>query len=274
MTFGPKLFGPVARRLLAPARWTDAFPAFPEWAQELDELLLFADSQGQLSRFVPKLESKNTQRDEALDELRVAYLLHHTGFPIVQWDPPGLNGKVGEYLIGTPKHQNVFVEVKSPGWEGELTPAEIQAGRAKQEKYQRGEGGAFGNWDSVQRCIASRRTYPKFTGTQPNLLIIADDLQVSLHDSLNHVEIALYNTHPGYGTSGYFNTAQFENLGGVGVFRALLALGGPGVQYEFKLFDNPFALPRTKLPDSLLKLKTKQSGIVRATLSPAARAGR
>jgi hypothetical protein len=44
-----------------------------------------------------RLESENTQRDEALDELRVAYLLHHSQFPVVQWEPPGLNGKVGEY---------------------------------------------------------------------------------------------------------------------------------------------------------------------------------
>jgi hypothetical protein len=115
---GSKLFGPVARRLISPDRWTDAYPAWPAWAKELDVLLLFADEQGRLSDFIPRLESRNAQRDEALNELRVAYLLHHSQFPVVQWEPPGLNGRVGEYLVATPEGQKVFVEVKSPGWEG------------------------------------------------------------------------------------------------------------------------------------------------------------
>jgi|SRR5208283_1113076 len=123
---GARLLGPVARRLISPDRWTDQYPAWPASAKELDVLLLFADEQGRLAHFIPRLESRNTQRDEALSELRVAYLLHHNQFPVVRWEPPGLNGKVGEYLIGTPEGQDVFVEVKSPGWEGEL-PTRIAA---------------------------------------------------------------------------------------------------------------------------------------------------
>src|ERR1017187_2169562 len=94
---GPQLFGPAARRLICPDRWNDQYPATPAYAKELDVLLSFADDHGRLPPFVPRLESKNAQRDEALDELRVAYLFHHSQFPIVQWEPPGLNGKVGEY---------------------------------------------------------------------------------------------------------------------------------------------------------------------------------
>ena len=228
----------------------------------------FADDQGRLRHFIPRLESKNTQRDEALDELRVAYLLHHSHFPVVQWEPPGLNGKVGEYLIGTPEGQHVFVEVKSPGWEGELSDEERNAGRAKQPKHQQGEGGAFGNWQPLKRCIASSRTYPKFSPTQPNLLIVADDLKMPLQESLDHVEIALYADHDRYGEMGYFTSARFENLGGVGVFRALsLAFSAVhSVEYEFKLFDNPFALPSVKLPDSLLGLKIRIRRTVRGTV--------
>jgi hypothetical protein len=111
------------------------------------------------------------------------------------------------------------------------------------------------------------RTYPKFAPTQPNLLIIADDLKVPLQESLDHVEIALYADHERYGEKGYFSSTAFENLGGLGVFRALsLAFSAiPSVEYEFKLFDNPFALPSTKLPDSLLKLKSKIRRTVRGT---------
>jgi hypothetical protein len=262
---GAKLFGPAARRLISPDRWTDQYPAWPAYAKELDALLLFADEQGRLPHFIPRLESKNTLRDEALNELRVAYLLHHSQFPVVQWEPPGLNRKIGEYLIGTPEGQPVFVEVKSPGWEGELCDEERRAGRTKQPKYQQGEGGFFGNWQPLQKCIASEKTYPKFAPTQPNLLIVADDLRVSLHDSPDDVEIALYADHKRYGEVGYFTSAKFENLGGVGVYRAFSV--GRGVEYEFRLFDNPFALPSTKLPNSLLRFKTKTTGIVRATFA-------
>jgi hypothetical protein len=263
---GAKLFGPVARRLICTDRWKDAYPAREAYAQELDALLEYADAQGALHHLRPRLESKNSQRDEALEELRVAYWLHNFGFSVVQWEPPGLNGKVGEYLIDTPEQNRVFVEVKSPGWEGQLSNAERQAGRAKQPKYQDGEGGAVGNWIPLQKCISSAKTYPKFAPTQPNLLVVADDLMFPLHESLHHVEVALYNKHPAYGTTGFFNSSAFENLGGVGIFRAFS--GGRGVEYEFKIFDNPFALPATKVPDSLLKeFKEKKTGIVRATFT-------
>ena len=126
---GVELLGPAARKLTSPDRWTDDYPAYPEHAKELDVLLMFADDQGCLPSFVPRLESKRTQRDEALEELRVAYWLHHSGFPIVHWEPPGFNGKVGEYLIGSPEGVETFVEVKSPGWEGILSDEKRRAGR-------------------------------------------------------------------------------------------------------------------------------------------------
>jgi hypothetical protein len=224
----------------------------------LDALLDFADEQGRLLHFIPRLESKAAQRDEALDELRVAYWLHHSGFPVVQWDPPGLNGRVGEYLISTPERKNVFVEVKSPGWEGELPDDEHKAGRARQPKYGGDEGGAVANWIPLQDCI--ERAYAKFDSAQPNLLIVADDFHFGLYDCLDHVELALYNTDKGYGMDGYFTSPVFENLGGVGVFRAII--GDRGVEYEFRVFGNPFALPTAKLPSSIFKLNEKA---VRAT---------
>jgi len=263
MPAGPQLFGPAARRLVSPDRWTDQYPAWPQYALELDVLLSFADDYGQLPRFTPRLESKNAQRDEALDELRIAYFLHHSSFPVQKWDPPGLNGKVGEYLIGTPENQSVFIEVKSPGWEGELSAEQLKAGRTKEPKYQQGEGGAFGNWEPLQKCIASPRTYPKFAPTQPNLLIIADDLKISLQDSLVHVDIALYADHDRYGQKEYFTSSQYQNLGALGIFRALAT--SDGIAYDFKLFDNPFALPAVKLPASLLEFKTCLRRFVRGT---------
>lgn len=255
---GPKLLGPIARRLLRPDRWKDKYPTWPDYAKELDALLDFADEQGRLLHFMPRFESKAAQRDEALDELRVAYWLHQSGFPVVQWEPPGLDGRVGEYLISVPERKNVFVEVKSPGWEGGLSDDERKAGRAQQPKYGRDEGGAVGNWIPLQKCI--ERAYTKFDPVQPNLLIVADDFHFGLYDCLDHVELGLYNTEKGYGMVGYFTSPAFENLGGVGVFRAFI--GDRGVENEFRVFCNPFALPTAKLPSSILKLNEKA---VRAT---------
>ena len=188
---GAKLLGSVARRLICPDRWTDEYPAWPEYARELDVLLKFADERDRLAQYVPRLQSKNAQRDEALNELRIAYWFHHTGFPVARWEPPGLNSKVGEYAIATPAQKDVFVEVKSPGWEGELSEVQLQSGRAKQPKYGHKGGGAIGNWIPLRKCI--EKAYPKFAPTQPNLLVVADDLIFPLHYSLDHVEIALYN---------------------------------------------------------------------------------
>ena len=112
----------------------------------------------------------------------------------MQTDPPGANNKIGEHLLDSPEKANVFVELKSRRWRAN-SQEDIAAGRQHQPKNRKQvEGGAVGNWDPVQRCIESDRTYPKFTDNQPNLLIIADDLKVPLHFSLIHVQAALFGS--------------------------------------------------------------------------------
>ena len=155
---GALRLGPAARRLISPDRWTDGYPGPVAYSRELDVLLDWASKRNYLKRFVPNIEAKNTKRDEALNELRLAYLFDHTGFPVVQLDPPGAKNKNGEYLLDSPEKANVFVELKSRGWESELSKEEIAAGRQHQPKYRNQvEGGAVGNWDPVQRCIEQTR---------------------------------------------------------------------------------------------------------------------
>ena len=250
---GALRLGPAARKLISPDKWTDDYPAWESYSRELDALVDWASANGCLWRFQSRLESKNTQRDEALAELRLAYLLDSMGFPIVGWDPPGVNGKKGEYLLATPETIDVFVELKSPGWESELTPAQRAAGRQHRPKYDGMGGGAVGNFQAVHQCIARPNTYPKFTTTQANLLIIADDLNLSLHDMLFQVEGALYGAKLQYGEDGYFTSNRFENLGGLGVFYAFSAAPSRGIEYQFVIYENPHALPTTKLPQSLLE---------------------
>jgi hypothetical protein len=246
--------GPMASRLLSGQRWTDEYPAWPIYADELERLLAFAGVHGRLTDFVARLDGRNGQRDDALAEMRVAYFLSRSGFPVVAWEPPGLGKMKGEYTIRSAEDVEMFAELKSPGWESEVGISELLAGRAKQPKYREGDGGGFANWRSVRRCIASPKTYPKFSQTQPNLLIIADDLFVNLHHGTSlGIEVALYAEHDKYGDEiGYFKSAKYQNLGGVAIFAA--DGNDSGVAYRFRVFGNPFALPATRLPESLLNL--------------------
>jgi hypothetical protein len=70
---GALRLGPAARRLISPDRWTDGYPGPVAYSRELDVLLDWASQRNYLKRFVPNIEAKNTKRDEALNELRLAY---------------------------------------------------------------------------------------------------------------------------------------------------------------------------------------------------------
>jgi hypothetical protein len=262
---GARRLGQVARKLICPDKWTDGYPGPAAYVKELDLLLKFADESGCLARFVPNIEARNTKRDEAINELRLAYLFESLGFPIVAWDPPGLNGKIGEFTLESPEGIQIFTEIKSPGWESELSQAAIKAGRTKEPKYKGIGGGAVGNWRAVHRCISSPKTYPKFTDDQSNLLIISDDLFLKLFYSLFQVEGALYGPKHFYQEDGYFKTSRFENIGALGVFNSESNYSVRGITYEFIVYENHCALPATKLPPSLLKFSEKFSGIVRGT---------
>ena len=262
---GAMRLGPVARKLIDPCEWKDGYPGRPAYVRELDALLHFANQNGYLRRFVPNLEARDRQRDKSLNELRLAYFFRSLGFDITEWDPPGANGKKGEFNLAVPGEPSVFVEVKSRGWESELSELQRKTGLAKRPKYEVWKGGAVGNWKPVHECISSDKTYPKFLPTRPSLLIIADDLRVSLQDTLFQVEAALFGEKRFYGEDGYFTTNQFENIGALGVFNCHSRVPSRGIEYEFVVYLNPNALPATQLPSSWTPCTTKFSCIVRGT---------
>ena len=247
-------FGPMSSKLFSPLPWTDDYPDSQEWADELETLLEFCDSQGKLARFLPKLTiPRNKQRDATLSELRVALFLHRSGFPIAAWEPPGNNGKEGEYSVRTPEEGIVFTEVKSRGWESELTQEELDSGRTKLPKYLDNDRASFANWKGMRDCISA--AYSKFTPSEPNLLVIADNFFVSLARKADwQIDVALFATHDRYGEEpGYFATAAYQNLGAVAVFAA--EVSDFPVEYRFQIFQNPFALVETAIPPSLASLR-------------------
>ena len=246
-------YNTLSERLLCEARWKDPYPAHDEWAVELEELLQFLLAQSRLDAFWPRLTGPRPQeRDDALQEIRIARFLDANGYPVVLWEPPGNGNYIGEFSVGK-FSPSVFVEIKSPGWEAELSKEEREVGRAKEPKYQEQElrGGPDGPWQPIRQSI--RKAYPKFRSDQPNLLVIADDRFMSLTEWGNLApEQALFIRSTALGEFGYFTTNLFENLGGIALFSALNYVEG-GLQYKFTLYPNPMARAETALPTAFVK---------------------
>jgi len=123
--------------------------------------------------------------------------------------------------------------------------------RLQQPKYIHAEARSTGPWSSVRHAV--KKAYPKMPDTMPTLLVINDDLMVSLLD-WNQVitEIGLYTPRsPGQDTGylaedGPFVDARYARLGGVGVFK--VDLPGEHVRYRFAIFENPHALLAVVVP--------------------------
>jgi len=253
-------FGPLTRRVVEGAEWTDQYPDTQAWADECEQLLAFAQSHDVFGDYLSRLQGDKRQRDAALAEIRVARFLAVNGYrpQTDTWKPNGGPDSDGEFIIKGPNGDPVLVEVKHRTWQGELTEKEIQEGRAKKRKYIDGEGRWPEPWKAIQRAI--EKAYGKFKDQAPNLLIVPDDLFWRLPDSPNdlNVGLALYSKLPLIGVnpsrvlSGYFTDSRYENSGGVGIFQ-VIGNGYTPVQYGMELYINAFALPSTRLPRDFVR---------------------
>jgi hypothetical protein len=240
--------GPLSQRLLRESRCLgqDGYPVSQQYGVELEELLRFVDDQGGLDRFWPRLTSPRIRQfHKTLQEMRVAYFLHCKGFPVTDWEPPAPGNCFGEFSVQVDRGPRVFVEVKSPGWEGEVRQDHRVAGRTLQEKYQGIQGGADASWRLLRGAI--QRAYEdKFGPNQPSLFVIADDFFVPLTKSA--ATKALFDGTTFWdGETGYFTTSKFENLGGIALFHVPEYPGKP-LRYEFLLCPNPLARYECALP--------------------------
>lgn len=241
------------------ARWIDEdqFPAWAEWADEVEKWLHFLRERGALTFYLPRLRDRAARRDEALSEIKVAYFLEtRCGLPIIEWEPSGACGQKGEFLVGLRSGGRMFVEVKSPGWEAEVFAAQGPCSpRLRMPKYLDGEGGSTDPVTPVRKAVA--KAYPKLPESMPTLLIIADDLKVALNSWPDTVEIALYCERAEGYTAGYlaedgcFVGQRYERLGAVGILN--VELKGASPEYRFTLFRNPGALPSVALPPDVFE---------------------
>jgi hypothetical protein len=265
---------PLLHTLLRSAQWvgTDDFPSRLEWADEHESWLRFVRDSGALAHYLPRLKGPKERRDEAFAEIAAAYFFAtRCGTSVLEWEPDGRNGMRGEFLLGLDRGQSVFVEVKSPGWEEEIAKAEGRSSpRLLQPKYVAGDGGATAPWASVRHAV--KRAYPKMPDTRPTLLVINDDLVVSLLDwSKEITEIGLYTPKNPSHDSGYlaedgpFMDGRYERLGGVSVLNVRLV--DTGIEYRFALFENPHALPAVAVPPNLADNYPRYKGPVSAPAS-------
>ena len=240
--------GPLISAVMDGARWRgqNAFPSSQVWSDEVERVFAFAVARGQFGKYLPRLRGRWKEFGSALAELRVAFYLDRNQFRVTAWEPTGASGVKGEgeFLVTGPSGSPTFVEVKSPGWEGELSAEEIMLGRKSQPKHLYCEARAVGPWERVQFEV--QKAYKKFKHDTPNLLVIADDLFVSLEYGTDlQMGMALYEKR----NNGCFADSKYENLGAVGAFWPVG--DGREVWYEMKLYINANALKSSAIPEDM-----------------------
>jgi hypothetical protein len=241
----PAQLGPIANEFFGGKNpWTDGFPAFPSIRKELDLLLEFVASRNVKELYLSRLrKGKPAQRYEYLNEIRVAYYFNSIGFEIADWEKPGNNPGCGEFTISRDREDAIFVEVKSPGWEGTLTTDERKARRQKYSESDRIRR-VLPNWGDVRKCI--ERAYPKFSSNRANLVVIAADFFAPLDN--RQMRIALFEPAASEYGPGHFTSEDFRNLGGVTMFvnetdhLKFSEETGTVPRYGHLFYSNPYAL--------------------------------
>jgi hypothetical protein len=203
--------GPLTEIIFNGASWrgADAFPSNQIWADEVERVLSFLQAQGQFENYLPMLRGKLTQRDGALAEARVAFFFHKNGFKITSWRPLGASSYLGEFEIQWNSLPCIFVEVKGPRSEGELSEEELNGPRRHQPRYLDGEA----RWvDSIGKIVAAaEKALPKFLPDRPNLLVVVGYLLFVSPRELPQkiVEPKITNM---------LSDRRFSNLGGIIIF--------------------------------------------------------
>jgi hypothetical protein len=213
----------------------DDFPSCDEWEIEINNWLLFIQSKNQLKRYIQRLNASKTQRDETLAEISSAYVMEvKLKYPVVDWERKTIEGKDVDFVIHNDSDE-IYCEVKSPGWESELEQKERLSGRKNLSKYINAEVRSIAPWWAIRYAI--KKSYPKFLPNCKNLLIIKDDLFINILDAPTNIDIALFEDSGIYnGEKGYFSNNDFENIGGILIWNCRLT--NSKVEYRYKFIVN------------------------------------
>jgi len=253
--FNIPTLGPLTALLKSEASWRDEFPAWQAYSDECEMLLTFAKDHGALELFWPRLRAKQQQRDEAVNEIRVAYFLGSVGYPIIEWEPVDVGERKLEYTVAIP--EPMLVEVKSPGWEAELSEEQRASGRASEAKYRENvfDGGPAGPVQVIRR--AAEKALPKFGGKRPSLVVISDDCFVNLAEwGWGPLTMALtQNVVGGYGP-GVFLQPEYSTIGAMCLFQTVYYADRTEIEYHALCVANPNAKPSAIVPEEVVKRLT------------------
>jgi hypothetical protein len=246
--------GPLTRTISDGAKWLgeDKFPAWQEWADEVEQILQHTYVTGRFARLLPRLRDVDAkQRDSNLAEARASFFFHRNGFSILGYNPPGANGNEGDLLIQWGAGPPVFVEVKAPSWRGELfsRSADGMSSLKSEERQwimnrlrQPKDINLETRWINPAGNaidVIERNALKKFHDDRPNLVVLADDFFV---------------TPVGLPTLDAIATAkmsqlEYNRLGGILFFKA--ECYSSQIEYRIQYVDNPTALPRCHLPEAV-----------------------
>jgi hypothetical protein len=242
--------GSYTRVMANEAKWRrrDQFPSHQRLADELEKLLRFADELDCFEPLLLRLRGDARDRSAVLGELLAAFYLRRRGFTILGRDPVGRSGKVGDWSAdfrgGTP----LFVEVKAPDWEAELSEDERKQGRKTLGKYVDLEARSVAPFDVLMDVIGRNAT-PKLLPGTPNLIVTSDNLFVSI--------VGMPYLEPRF--REWFARPQFRAVGGILFLRHDESLDPDRVRIRFE--ENKFADQGNQLPADVISHLQAQAAI-------------
>ena len=194
----------------------------------------------QIEKYISRFKGKSTQVNGALAEARVSYFLEKIGFKILTWEPAGAGNHEGEFIVQLGNSPHVFVEVKAPTWESELTPEELLGWRKKQIKDLHAEARFVDPVSLIKRAID--KAVPKFEKDKINLLAVGGYLSF-----LSPFEIPRDIFEPQINSE--LSKMKIEHLSGI----FILDLGnwGNSVQYKSFYISNPVVQSISSLPEEV-----------------------
>ena len=199
----PIVIGPYVQRVLdgTTRPSSDPYPAHQATADDNERLFAWADRHGRFEAVLSRLQARPREREAAVSEIRSAWFLESAGAPIISWEPAATS-RPGEFEVQWPNSGVVFVEVKGPTWQSELSDAQKRGPRKDQPRFINGDI----RWHDtrVEVRYAAMKTMGKLDRGRPNILVVADHLFVSPVRSLDPDDIATL-----------LGDAKFTGLGGI-----------------------------------------------------------
>jgi hypothetical protein len=208
--------------------------------EDIVSLLVFLERHQQIDRYLPRFRGKYTQVNGALAEVRISFFLEKIGFTIIEWEPLGAGNHEGEFIVQLENSPKIFIEVKAPTWESELTQEEKIGLRKNQTKYLSREARFVNPVSLIKKAIC--KAVPKFKDDEMNILAIGGYLSfLSPFEIPKDIFIPQIN-----------HDLSIMDIGKLsGIFILDFGNWGDGIKYQSFYLKNPSVKPISSLPEGV-----------------------